>query len=76
MFSFATAVAVIIALEELLKGTFEVNHKYLPLANVGLGIILSFLMPIETVSATIIQGVLIGLTASGLYDQTKILGKG
>jgi len=46
--------------------------KYLPLASIVLGLAFGFLLSGFSVSAGI-TGLVIGLSACGLYDQTKIL---
>lgn len=68
-------VAVIIGVSELVK-KLGVPPKFLPLVNVGLGVIGSFFLHDGELVGRIVQGVIIGLSASGLYDQKKILKKG
>ena len=59
---------------ELAKG-LELNKKYLPIVSVALGAILgaafSFYYGVDLFTY-IVQGVVYGASASGIYDMTKI----
>lgn len=74
MFEMAMVVAVIIALGQF--GKNYIPAKFLPILSLVLGIVAGlFFMPHETVTDAIMQGVIAGLTACGLFDQTKIATK-
>jgi len=62
----AVVVGVIIGLSEILKG-LKIPTKYIPIFNVVVGVGIMFLGDLS-VGHTILTGVIIGLTASRLYD--------
>ena len=65
----------VIALTELAKRTTGVSARFLPLVSVGFGIVLVGLN-LGWSNASIIEGLTVGLVASGLYSQSKsIIGK-
>ena len=64
-------IGIIIGASQMAKG-LGVKCKYIPLLNLALGLILSaFIMGFN--SESLLQGLIVGLSASGLYDQTKIM---
>lgn len=64
-------VPIVIALTSLVK--LYLDSKFAPLVSLGLGIVISFIFPAATLGLTILSGIVIGLTASGLYSGTKAL---
>jgi len=74
MIDIALLIAVVIALTEVAKRTFRVDKKYLPLLSLGLGIIAGIVYLDGSVKDVILQGIIVGLSASGLFDQSKIVG--
>lgn len=48
-----------------------VDSKFAPITSLAIGILVAFVAPASTVPLTILQGVLIGLAASGLYSGAK-----
>jgi len=68
--------SVIVALAELWK-RLDLNPKWVPIPNIVLGIVGSmvYLYP-EDVAAAVLQGLIIGLTASGLYSSVKNVKEG
>ena len=59
---------------ELAKG-LEINKKYLPLVSVALGAILGGLFSVyygADLFNHIVQGIVYGASASGIYDMAKI----
>jgi len=69
-------VAVVVALTQVLKS--YVPEKYTPLLALGIGIIAGggiLLAQGRPVVEAIIQGVVIGLVASGAYDQKALITK-
>ena len=63
---------------ELAKG-LEINKKYLPLISVLLGAILGGLFSVyyhADLLTHIVQGVVYGASASGIYDMAKIAKEG
>ncbi|MBC9786762.1 hypothetical protein H1S01_20445 [Heliobacterium chlorum] len=72
MFESSVIVAVLIAAGQFAK--MYVDSKYVPLVTMALGIIAgAFYMPSDTLSAGIFNGIIVGLSANGLFDMTKIL---
>jgi len=62
-------VPVVIGLTELTKPFLD--SKYSPLASLVFGLAGAVLFPAPTLGVTIISGIVIGLTASGLYSGVK-----
>ena len=69
-------VAVIIGLVQLVKQLAWIHEKYMPLLSVVLGIIAGFIYFEGEVAVKIMYGIILGLSAAGLFDQTKIVTKG
>lgn len=61
---------VVMATAELLKQT-GMNKKLIPLVNVGLGILCGVVFTPSPIQNQIMSGVIIGLTASGVYSAGK-----
>ena len=51
----------------------DCKTKYIPIFNLTLGIILGVLFLSQDIKMNIFQGMIIGLSASGLFDHTKII---
>ncbi|MFC5773681.1 holin [Ectobacillus antri] len=67
-------IAVIIGLSQVVKG-LGLQAKYIPLLNVALGVLLGvFFLPAD-IQDNILGGIVVGLSASGLFDQSKIIKK-
>lgn len=62
-------VPVVIGLTSLAK--MYMPSKYAPIVSLALGVAGAFLFPASTIAVTILSGVVVGLTASGLYSGTK-----
>ncbi|MEH7342774.1 holin [Bacillus sp. JJ1532] len=76
MFEIAIVIAVVLALTELIKRLGFMPEKYLPAVSVLLGIIAGiFYVDVVTLQDKIMFGLMIGLSASGLFDQSKIVTK-
>lgn len=60
-------VGVIVALGEILKG-FKVPSKFIPVFNMAIGVGASLALNNGSLIFDIFEGVVLGLTASGLYD--------
>lgn len=63
-------VPILIGLVEVVKG-LGLSSRFAPLASLVLGIGLMYLVPDMTSKMIIIQGIIAGLVASGLYSGTK-----
>jgi hypothetical protein len=66
-----TAIPVIVALVQLFK-PLNISEKFYPFISLALGIVIAFLIPEPwDVKASIVKGILFGLSASGLYSGVK-----
>ncbi|MFK4329092.1 hypothetical protein ABH965_005814 [Bacillus sp. RC97] len=68
-------IGVVVGLSQIAKTT-GLQTKYIPLFNLSLGIMLGVLFLSEDIKMNIFQGMIIGLSASGIFDHTKIIKKG
>lgn len=66
----AGVIAIVIALTQLIKQ--YVDSRYIPLVSVVLGLVGGLVTGGLTVEAGI-KGLVLGLSASGLYDQKSVL---
>jgi hydrogenase/urease accessory protein HupE len=79
--SIAVLVAVTIAVLQAFKAAIDIPEKFKPLMAVVVGVILTILAdqtPVFTVTifkSLFLNGIMIGLTAAGLYDNKAIVGK-
>ncbi|MDM5434372.1 holin [Bacillus hominis] len=74
MVSFAVIIGVVVGLSQIAK-TIGLQTKYVPLLNLTLGIVLGVLFLGGDIKTNVFQGIIIGLSASGLFDHTKIIKK-
>ncbi|MEX0137528.1 holin [Bacillus nitratireducens] len=74
MVSFAVIIGVVVGLSQIAK-TIGLQTKYVPLLNLTLGIVLGVLFLGGDIKTNVFQGIIIGLSASGLFDHTKIMKK-
>ncbi|HEK9101985.1 TPA: holin [Bacillus pseudomycoides] len=74
MIEISVMIAVIVGLSQIAK-TIGLQTKYIPLVNLTLGIVLGVLFLGGDIKTNVFQGIIIGLSASGLFDHTKILKK-
>lgn len=75
MFDIALIIAVIVGLIELVKKLEAVPVKYMPLFSLLFGIIAGVLYIEGSFKEQLMYGIMIGLSASGLFDQSKIITK-
>jgi Phage holin family Hol44, in holin superfamily V len=71
----ALIVAVIISLGTVIKKMELLPVKYLPVINVLLGVIAGIVYLDGAIKDTVLQGLIIGLTASGVFDLSKVTKK-
>lgn len=62
-------IPVVLGLVSVVK-TF-LDSKFAPLASILIGVGVAFFVPAASVGLTVLQGILIGLAASGLYSGVK-----
>ncbi|MFF2885031.1 holin [Bacillus toyonensis] len=74
MVSLAVMIGIVVGLSQIAK-TIGLQTKYVPLLNVTLGIVLGVLFLDGDIKTNVFQGIIIGLSASGLFDHTKIMKK-
>jgi hypothetical protein len=76
LLNFGTLVALTVGLTEVVKRGFKLNTRFVPLVSLATGVILTLAGSLSDItSLTVITGIAIGLSASGLFDQKAILGK-
>ena len=73
--NFGLLVAVIIAVSQLIKQTESVSAKYVPYVNIAFGILSGVIYLDGSLKDNIMYGIIIGLSASGLFDLTKVKDK-
>ncbi|MFA2809351.1 holin [Bacillus mycoides] len=74
MASLAVMIGIVVGLSQIAK-TIGLQTKYVPLLNLTLGIVLGVLFLGGDIKTNVFQGIIIGLSASGLFDHTKIIKK-
>ncbi|OTW72752.1 holin [Bacillus thuringiensis serovar roskildiensis] len=74
MVSLAVMIGIVVGLSQIVK-TIGLQTKYVPLLNLTLGIVLGVLFLDGDIKTNVFQGIIIGLSASGLFDHTKIIKK-
>ncbi|WP_410985622.1 holin [Bacillus cereus] len=74
MIEISIMIAVVVGLSQIAK-TIGLQTKYIPLLNLTLGIVLGVLFLPQDLKMNVFQGIIIGLSASGLFDHTKIMKK-
>lgn len=74
MASLAVIIGIVVGISQIGK-TVGLQTKYVPLLNVTLGIVLGVLFLGGDIKTNVFQGIIIGLSASGLFDHTKIIKK-
>ncbi|MBE7099759.1 holin [Bacillus cereus] len=74
MVSLAVMIGIVVGLSQIVK-TIGLQTKYVPLLNLTLGIVLGVLFLDGDIKTNVFQGIIIGLSASGLFDHTKIMKK-
>lgn len=76
MFEVVLIIAVIMALTEFIKRLELLPAKYLPAVSLLLGLLAGlFYVDVLLVREKVMYGLMIGLSASGLFDQSKIIRK-
>lgn len=74
MVSLAVMIGIVVGLSQIVK-TIGLQTKYVPLLNLTLGMVLGVLFLNGDIKTNVFQGIIIGLSASGLFDHTKIIKK-
>lgn len=63
-------IPIVLALTQIVK-SFLNDTRYVPVVSIVLGVLFSLAVPSSTIFYTVLQGVLIGLSASGLFSGFK-----
>ncbi|KMN68853.1 holin [Bacillus cereus] len=74
MIEITAMIGVVVGISQIVKTT-GLQTKYIPVFNLTLGITLGVLFLSQDTKMNIFQGIIIGLSASGLFDHTKIMKK-
>ncbi len=74
MIEITAMIGVVVGISQIVKTT-GLQTKYIPLFNLTLGISLGVLFLSQDIKVNLFQGMIIGLSASGLFDHTKIVKK-
>ncbi|HDX9652502.1 TPA: holin [Bacillus wiedmannii] len=74
MIEITAMIGIVVGVSQIAKTT-GLQTKYIPLFNLTLGITLGALFLSQDIKTNIFQGIIIGLSASGLFDHTKIMKK-
>lgn len=62
---------IIMAISEMIKG-FGFPKKFIPLVNIALGLVVGFFaIEADSIVTSVITGLVLGLSASGLYSSSK-----
>lgn len=72
MIEITAMIGVVVGISQIAKTT-GLQTKYIPLFNLTLGITLGVLFLSQDIKMNLFQGMIIGLSASGLFDHTKIV---
>ncbi|PEE67124.1 holin [Bacillus thuringiensis] len=72
MIEITAMIGVVVGISQIAKKT-GLQTKYIPLFNLTLGITLGVLFLSQDIKMNLFQGMIIGLSASGLFDHTKII---
>lgn len=75
MIELTAVVAVIVGLVEAIKRTSNLSTKYAPYIALFFGITWYTLVGEMSLAENIFSGIVAGLSASGLYSQTKVIMK-
>ncbi|WP_144497222.1 holin [Bacillus toyonensis] len=74
MIEITVIIGVVVGLSQIAK-IVGMQTKYVPLLNLTLGIMLGVFFLSQDIKTNVFQGIIIGLSASGLFDHTKIIKK-
>lgn len=72
MIEITAMIGVVVGISQIAKTT-GLQTKYIPLFNLTLGITLGVLFLSQDIKMNLFQGMIFGLSASGLFDHTKII---
>jgi hypothetical protein len=73
MFDVITLVGIVIAISQVIK--IYVNTKFIPIINIVISVMIGIVYLGGTLEENVLNGIIIGLTASGVFDLTKVAKK-
>ena len=71
----AILIAVVTALTELIKRSNYVQSRFLPSISLAIGIVIGVFYLDMPLKERVLYGMIIGLAAAGLFDQSKLITK-
>ena len=71
MLEITAVVAIVVGLVEAIKRATNLDSRFTPLVSIIFGVSIMSAVGVDTVTMNIFEGVIVGLTASGLYSGTK-----
>ena len=75
MLEIAVTIGIVLGITQLFKGLNLFKKKYLPLFSLFVAVAITSFYGTGDWKENVITGIMIGLSASGLFDQTKIVTK-
>ena len=64
-------IPVVVGVVEAVKRAFKMPSKYCPLLSIAIGVGLSYFMVFDSLSAALFRGLVVGLSAVGLYSGAR-----
>jgi len=75
LISFGALIVITIGVVEVIKRALKLDTRYIPLVALVVGFGLNLVAGYTSFGLTVVAGLAVGLSAVGLFDQKKILGK-
>ena len=75
MIDMTVALGVVMGISELLKRVWGLNSKYIPLVNLFFSILFFIFYGSFDLKTDLLNGLIMGLSASGLYSGVKNVGE-
>ena len=76
MLELSVTVGIVVGLSEVVKRATPIPGKYIPVVNLVLGIALCVFTASGDLRTAAVEGIIVGLTASGLYSSGKNVMQG
>jgi|GEM_PF-5539652 len=70
--SIVSLTVIIVGVSQVIKEAFHLKPKWIPTVNLILGMIFSIIFLNEDIKINLFHGMIMGLSASGLYDQVHV----
>lgn len=72
----AALIPVTVGIVAAIRMATAVSDRYAPIISIAVGIGASFIFPASSIGLTVLAGIVIGLSASGLYSGTRATVRG